>query len=71
MMCRSQVITAGMEGRPIAPNILAVIELMKLYNVDSPKDCFWRVMHLFSYFLKEDYSKSDEKTFQQPAIPRK
>lgn len=55
LMCRSQVITAGMEGKPIAPNILTIIEVMKLYNVDNPKDCLWRVLHLFSHFLAEQF----------------
>ncbi len=58
LTCRSQVIRAGMEGQPVAPNISVVLDVMKLYKVDNPQDCFGRVMYLFNFQLEEVFEKA-------------
>jgi len=70
LTCRSQVIRAGMDGQPVAPDIKVVLEIMKLYEVANPKDCFWRVMHLFNFHLEEVFEKAKDEQGKSSIRPK-
>ena len=48
---KNQVITIGMEGKPVALNYQSVKMVMDLYGVKNQKDCFDKVVKVFSYYL--------------------
>jgi len=52
IMCRNQVITAGM-GEIIDINIQTVKTVMDLYTVKNQRECMEKVTKTFRYFLNQ------------------
>ena len=53
MLCRNQVITAGM-GEVIDLNYQTVKTIMDLYGVKDQKDCLMKVINTFHHFLAKE-----------------
>lgn len=53
MLCRNQVITAGM-GEVIDLNYVAVKTIMDLSGVRDQKDCLMKVINTFHHFLNKE-----------------
>lgn len=54
LICQDQLLRAGMDGRAVAINHLAVHKGMELYKVRDPEDCFEKVLLLSGHFLEEE-----------------
>jgi hypothetical protein len=53
MLCRNQVITAGM-GEVIDLNYQTVKTIMDLYGVKDQQDCLMKVINTFHHFLAKE-----------------
>lgn len=59
MICRGQVITAGMGG-VIDINILAIEAAMRIYGIRNQSDCLEKTMHIFHKWHKYNKLKDGE-----------
>lgn len=51
----------GFNG-PVAISQMAIHEAMKLYRIESPRDCFEKVLVLSAYFINKMHRKNRSQT---------